>query len=786
MNSSRLWSRVRKGRLVQVLLVYLGVSWAVVQVVDDLRSMLGLPQWIGPVTIILLAIGLIIILATAWVQSHPLVDAREQADEVPKSWELDLPEAVASVKQGRLPHLTWSRALVGGVVAFSLLIGVAGLFVLIRGGDVLRPRAASASVAPDGIAVLPFAVRGEALDDWREGMVDLLSTGLDGAGGLRAIASRTVLARWHETVPGDVAPEESVALDVARQIGARYALMGSAVSIGPRVRIALDVYELDGANARRLGAPVQVEGHPDSVLVLVDQLGMQALALVLRDSRADLPPLELANLMTSSLPALKSYLDGEALYRRGDFEGAAQAYERATQIDTLFALAYWRLSQALGWNEDVQSPRARDANRRAIELIERLPARDALLARAGMLTLQYDLNGVRLLEEAVRRYPDDAEAWYQLGDAKYHLPAALVDWEEIEPAFERAAALAPRVTAYRLHLVEGVFRQHADSAMMAEQVAELERIAPNSRQARRYRVAHMLTQGAAAEDSAILSLMGPNLNELGGLVGAALLHPRFAEVKRAWNEGGYKLIPAGRPGIARDMGWQSGLARGRFADARASFRDKHLEPHEWSAYVLWIHVVGVPTPPAVLDSARAEADPRGPGAFVVAAHAATAKQWDAHAAGVTVLRTRADSLNAAGDTAAARRIRADARLLEGFGLWQRGQVDAGAAAMVEAHHAMAGMGNMGNMARWWLGMLHFQAGRWTAAEPYFRSFMKYQPSPQAAYYLGQIYERTGRPERARAMFAFYIEHWGGADAELQPSIQDARQRLARLGPDAPR
>lgn len=783
MNSSRLWSRVRKGRLVQVLLVYLGVSWAVVQVVDDLRSMLGLPQWIGPVTIILLAIGLIIILATAWVQSHPLVDAREQADEVPSSWELDLPEAVASVKQGRLPHLTWSRALVGGVVAFSLLIGVAGLFVLVRGGDVLRPRAASASVAPDGIAVLPFAVRGEALDDWREGMVDLLSTGLDGAGGLRAIASRTVLARWHETVPGDVAPEESVALDVARQVGARYALMGSAVSIGPRVRIALDVYEFDGANARRMGAPVQVEGHRDSVLVLVDQLGMQALALVLRDSRADLPPLDLANLTTSSLPALKSYLDGEALYRRGDFEGAAEAYERATQIDTLFALAYWRLSQALGWNEDVQSPRARDANRRAIELIDRLPARDALLARAGLLTREYDLGGIRLLEEAVRRYPDDAEAWYQLGDAKYHLVNALVDWEEIQPAFERAAALAPRMTAYRLHLVEGVFRQHADSASIAEQVAELERIAPSSRQTRRFQVAQLLAQGAAAEDSAVLSLMGQDLNEIGGLVGAVLVHPRLAEVKQRWNEGGYKLIPAARAGIARDMGWRAGLSRGRYAAGRAWFRDRHLQPHEWSAHVLHWHISGVPIPAEVLDSAVAEADPRGPAAFLVAAYAAGAQQWDAHAAGVRLLRTRADSLSAAGDTVEARRIRGDARLLEGYGLWQRGQGDAGAAAMEEALHAMAGR-SLTN--RWWLGQLHFQAGRWTAAEPYFRSFMKTEPDPLTAWYLGQIYERTGRPERARAMFALFAESWADADPEVQPFVDDARQRLGRLGPDAPR
>jgi tetratricopeptide (TPR) repeat protein len=212
-------------------------------------------------------------------------------------------------------------------------------------------------------------------------------------------------------------------------------------------------------------------------------------------------------------------------------------------------------------------------------------------------------------------------------------------------------------------------------------------------------------------------------------------------------------------------------------------RDPNLAPHEWSQQVLIMQLSGIPAPPEDLAVAVAEADPRGPAAFTVAAYAASIRQWDRHAAGVALLRARADSLTANGDTAAGRRTRGDARLLEGYGLWQRGQVDAGAAAMEEARIAMAGWSLI---ARWWLGHLHLQAGRWTTAEPYFRSFMKLQADPLAAYYLGQIYERTGRPDRARTMFAFFTEHWANADAEVQPLVRDARQRLTRLAPDSPR
>lgn len=90
------WSRIRSGQLIQVLVIDLGASWVLLQVVNELSAALSLPDWVSPVAVILLLIGLLIILATAWVQSHPLVDVRAQQEEVPDSWELDLEFFVAT------------------------------------------------------------------------------------------------------------------------------------------------------------------------------------------------------------------------------------------------------------------------------------------------------------------------------------------------------------------------------------------------------------------------------------------------------------------------------------------------------------------------------------------------------------------------------------------------------------------------------------------------------------------------------------------------------------------
>ena len=52
----------------QVLGIYLAGSWIALQVVDTLNSTLGIPEWVISATFVLLAIGLPIVIATAFVQ----------------------------------------------------------------------------------------------------------------------------------------------------------------------------------------------------------------------------------------------------------------------------------------------------------------------------------------------------------------------------------------------------------------------------------------------------------------------------------------------------------------------------------------------------------------------------------------------------------------------------------------------------------------------------------------------------------------------------------------------
>ena len=193
---------------------------------DVLQNTLALPDWVGPVAVLLLLIGLVIVAATAWIQGKPQTTAREEAGEVPSDWQVAPKDLGKSLLSGKLPHLNWGSTIFGGVVALSLLTR-AGFRVPRAATSSFRPTLgpdeAGADVAPTGIAVAPLEVVGDGLEFWREGMVDVLSTNLDGMGGFRTIDSRTVMARWNESVKGEGAPDLRTSLQVAGSTGARLA-----------------------------------------------------------------------------------------------------------------------------------------------------------------------------------------------------------------------------------------------------------------------------------------------------------------------------------------------------------------------------------------------------------------------------------------------------------------------------------------------------------------------------------------------------------------------------------
>ena len=452
----------RRARIGSVAVGYLGISWLILQVIDVIRGILPVPTWMAPGVLVVLAIGFVVVVATAWIQADPDTTRREQSGELPGDWQIAPREAIAALLRGRLPHLTWGRTLVGGVVALSLLFGAAGVYVLVTQRSIGQKSSGGVRVA-----AMPFTTSGADLEVYREGMVELLATNLDGLGDIRAVASRTVLAHW-DKLAGTARPDLDAVLQTARATGATHALVGSVVAAGNVVRLNAQLFDL--GSSTELPVP-KAEGSADEILTLVDQLSVSvARALLGSEDTLATTGSRLASLTTSSVPALRLYLEAESFYRRAEFAQAIPLLDRAVDADPTFGLALMRRAQAFGWSPGVITADTLAAARRAIRpRLSNMAKRDATIAEAGIVHFgDRNAEGARMLREFVARYPDDAEGQFQLSDFLFHLNDLRGGTrEEVLGGFDRVAELGPRFAPYYIHALEGALIR-ADSARAHE------------------------------------------------------------------------------------------------------------------------------------------------------------------------------------------------------------------------------------------------------------------------------------------------------------------------------
>ena len=306
-----------------------------------------------------------------------------------------------------------------------------------------RGDAAAPNPEPADIVVLPFTVHGSGASYLGEGIIDLLGAKLNGVGGVRAVdpqALFTVLAA-RQAGPIDLAAGRTV----AEQFSAGHFVMGSVVQAGTNIQVSAFLYDRAG---RQVGRADGV-GDEKTIIAIIDDVARELLA---GRFGSDDRIAGLAALTTSSLPALREYLDGERQFRSGDFDRAIEALQRAIAHDTTFALAYYRLSSAADWvgRAHIAEPAALSAYRHR----ERLPESDRALvsarhehwfgdaARAEAVYVQ--LTGAR---------PNDVEAFFELAEVRFHAgPWFGRPFTAAETAFRRVLELNPQHIAAMVHL----------------------------------------------------------------------------------------------------------------------------------------------------------------------------------------------------------------------------------------------------------------------------------------------------------------------------------------------
>ena len=700
------------------------------------------------------------------------------------------PEAPAPAAPTQLPGARrLRRVATAGTVAVALAIAALPW---------VTPEGSTADeIVPDRAVVLPFVVRGdEEFDYLGEGMAEILGTTLDGVGTLRTVDAHAVLGfiRRSDLDPADPA----VGRTVAEHFGAGRFVIGSIVESGRRLHVQATLYRTDGTIEARVAAGA---GGDEEFFQMVDVLTRRLLipSFDPREERLT----RLAVTTSSSLAALKAYLQGEGRLRAGEYEAAAEGFRRAVREDSTFALAWYRLAVAAEWS--FQPHDAAVAVERALRLADRLPERDRLLlvgwdAYARGEADRAEAVYLRILDDR----PDEMEAWLQLGEIRFHYaPSRRRTIADSRSAFERVLDLEPSHEGARIHLAR-VAAHERDLATLDSHLqwllanhpggqATLEARGLRAFAARDAPAARRLAQDLRGKDSymALGVLLGQfHVGHVDGMEWAAALLTdarRPVEVRTA----GHAILALVR------------LSTGRLAEAReAIVAAESLDPLRGGELrALVASLPFLPSDPAALAAAQ-EALERGEAAahdesFFLPDHEAVRPLLRPYLRGLlsAALGEREEALRRAAEIERMSSPAADPTLARDLALGVRAEVLRREGRAREALQALEQVREPPGYElvlpspfqprareRYLRALLLDEQGRDEAALAAYtatgsRSLYDLPYRAPIQLRLGALHDRAGDRPRAAEAYARFFALWRRADAELQPQVASARARI---------
>ncbi len=311
--------------------------------------------------------------------------------------------------------------------------------VVIGGGAIALAAAAVAIVSttrarPDERSwfVAPFEVQGpdRSLDWLREGSLNMLTLSLAQWTDLHVVEYERTLDLLRSA---KLDSEKRIGLDDARKLaqrtGSGRVVMGQVTVLGDSMIVTASLYDAGtGKSTQKARVAALSKADPRPVF---ESVATALLKLV----GAPGITIELAKQTTSSVVAYRHYLEGLRHLNSWRLRAADTAFSSAIAADSTFALAYYKKSLALGWEASNDTARLIAAEQ-AVRLAERLPLRTQELVKGhAELTAAFSAaehgdttrtkNGFLAsrarLARLVATDSTDAEAWYALADADYHL-----------------------------------------------------------------------------------------------------------------------------------------------------------------------------------------------------------------------------------------------------------------------------------------------------------------------------------------------------------------------------
>jgi tRNA A-37 threonylcarbamoyl transferase component Bud32/tetratricopeptide (TPR) repeat protein len=339
---------------------------------------IGLPDWVFPGSLVLMALGLPVVLWTGYVQRV----VRRAATATPTLTPGGTPSlthgTVATIALRVAPHVSWYRTARGGMYALAAFVAMIGAFMGMR-----------------ALGIGPFAsliASGELAANNKVVIADFSASNGDSA--LGRVVSEAVRAGLADSrvftilSPTDVAaalqrmeqdPRVFVTLDRARQVaireGAKAVVDGNVTPVGTSYIVSARLVSAD--SARELVSYRASASSADAIITVADELSRKLRAKAgesLRQVQASEP---LVYATTPSLEALRKYSEGSRANEVDrDFGLAVTRLREAVQIDSNFAEGWRKLAVAMSNRGGFTVSASDSVLDRALALSGRLNERD--------------------------------------------------------------------------------------------------------------------------------------------------------------------------------------------------------------------------------------------------------------------------------------------------------------------------------------------------------------------------------------------------------------------------
>ncbi len=259
--------------------------------------------------------------------------------------------------------------------AAILLAAVAGLLFL-RG----RNTRTGANQSHKAIAVLYFnnLSQDQSLNWLDNGLTDMLTTNLAQVKGLDVLSTERVMGAVQRASKGGKSLDPAQAQEVARDAGADAYITGALLKMGP-TQLRLDVRAQDTASGQILFSE-KLEGQDvQGIFGMVDRLTASLASSFLPAAEQPQTAPEIEQASTSNVEAYRHYQLGIDYGRRFLTSDSIRELEEAVRLDPQFALALLRLSDQYALEGDL---------RRRDELVRKVEQMQSRLPRYEQLSLQ--------------------------------------------------------------------------------------------------------------------------------------------------------------------------------------------------------------------------------------------------------------------------------------------------------------------------------------------------------------------------------------------------------------